>query len=200
MEITKFDLKAHDIGRVADLIVNARTDDDETDPWKSRAMVTDLIRAGNNFLGHENILISRSGHEITGLAIGYRGTGKNELATLLRLLVSLRMGEFLSYLTLMARLLQGGFTPGIEDDEFYISALAVDERYRGKGIGSLLLNRIIETARSKNCRNVVLEVDGDNEPAIGLYRKFGFAFSDRHETRDIRTEPHSLLIMDLTLT
>ena len=200
MEITQFDLKAHDIRKIADLIVNAQTDDGETGPRKSRGMVMDLIRAGNNFLGHENIYISSYGNEITGLTIGYNGKGKDEFGTLLRLLISLRMSEFLSYLTLTARLLHGGFTPNIEDDEFYISALAVDERYRRKGIGSLLLRHTIQTARNKNCKNIVLEVDRDNEPAIGLYKKFGFGFSGRSEAPGIYTEPHRSLIMDLTLS
>ena len=198
MEITQFDLKAHDIRRVADMIVSAQRDGD-TDTRRSHGMVMDLIRAGNNFLGHENILISCEGNEITGLAIGYRGSGKDELATLLRLLVSLRLNEFLSYLTLTARLLHGSFTPDIEDDEYYLSALAVEERHRRKGIGSLLLRHSIETARLKSCKNVVLEVDGGNEPAIGLYKKFGFRFSGGRAPEGISAPAPRSLIMELML-
>ena len=198
MEITQFDLIAHDIRRVADMIVSAQRDGD-TDTRRSHGMVMDLIRAGNNFLGHENILISCEGNEITGLAIGYRGSGKDELATLLRLLVSLRLNEFLSYLTLTARLLHGSFTPDIEDDEYYLSALAVEERHRRKGIGSLLLRHSIETARLKSCKNVVLEVDGGNEPAIGLYKKFGFRFSGGRAPEGISAPAPRSLIMELML-
>lgn len=198
MEITQFDLKAHDIRRVADIIVSAQREGD-TDTQRSHGMVMDLIRAGNNFLGHESILISCEGNEITGLAIGYRGSGKDELATLLRLLVSLRLNEFLSYLTLTARLLHGSFTPDIEDDEYYLSALAVEERHRRKGIGSLLLRHSIETARLKSCKNVVLEVDGGNEPAIGLYKKFGFRFSGGRAPEGISAPAPRSLIMELML-
>jgi ribosomal protein S18 acetylase RimI-like enzyme len=197
-EIRKFDLKVHDVRRVAALIVNAQRDGD-ADPRRSHGMVIDLIRAGNNFLGHENILVSCSGSDITGLAIGYRGSGKDELATLLRLLISLRLSEFVSYLTLTARLLHGSFTPEIGDDEYYISALAVDERYRRRGIGSLLLGRSIESARDKNCRNIVLEVDRGNGPAISLYRKFGFSFSGRTAPESIREPVPRALIMELML-
>lgn len=199
MEIRKFDLKAHDIRRVADLIVSAQRDGD-ADTRRSHGMVMDLISAGNNFLGHENILISCAGNEITGLAIGYRGGGKDEFSTLLRLLVSLRLNEFLSYLALTARLLHGSFTPDIEDDEYYLSALTVDKRYRRKGIGSLLLRRSIETARIKSCKNVVLEVDGGNEPAIGLYKKFGFRFSGGRAPERISAPAPRSLIMELVLT
>ena len=198
MEITQFDLIAHDIRRVADMIVSAQRDGD-TDTRRSHGMVMDLIRAGNNFLGHENILISCAGNEITGLAIGYRGGGKDEFLTLIRLLVSLRLNEFLSYLTLTARLLHGSFTPDIEDDEYYLSALAVEERHRRKGIGSLLLRHSIETARLKSCKNVVLEVDGGNEPAIGLYKKFGFRFSGGRTPEGVSTPAPRSLIMELML-
>lgn len=198
MEIRKFDPETHDVTRVAELIVSAQTDGD-SDPRRSRSMVIDLIKAGNNFLGHENILVSCSGNNITGLAIGYRGSGKDELLTLLRLLVSLRLSEFVSYLTLTARLLHGNFTPDIGDDEFYISALAVDEMHRRKGIGSLLLGHSLERARSQSCRNVVLEVEGGNEPAIGLYRKFGFRFTDRSAPDSTQTHAPRSMIMELEL-
>jgi ribosomal protein S18 acetylase RimI-like enzyme len=198
MDIRKFDLKRHDVGRVADLIVNAQRDGD-ADPRRSHGMVVDLIRAGNNFLGHENILVSCSGSDITGLAIGYSGRGKDELGTLLRLLISLRLSEFVSYLTLTARLLHGSFTPEIGDDEYYISALAVDERYRRRGIGSLLLGSSIETARENDCRNIVLEVDTGNAPAICLYRKFGFRYSDRTAPESVRGPTPRALIMELAL-
>ncbi|MEW6143714.1 MAG: GNAT family N-acetyltransferase [Thermodesulfobacteriota bacterium] len=197
-EILKFDLNTHDVSRVADLIVNAQRDVD-ADPRRSHGMVIDLIRAGNNFLGHENILVSCSGSEITGLAIGYRGSGKDELATLLRLLISLRLSEFVSYLTLTARLLHGSFTPDIGDDEYYISALAVDEKHRRKGIGSQLLDRSIEAAMDKSCRNIVLEVDRGNGPAISLYRKFGFRFSGRTASESVRGPAPRTLIMELVL-
>ena len=181
------------------MIVSAQRDAG-IDTQSSRGVVVDLIRAGNNFLGHENILISCEGNEIMGLAIGYRGGGKEEFKTLIKLLVSLRLNEFLSYLTLTARLLHGGFTPDIEDDEYYLSALAVEERYRRMGIGSLLLRRSIETARIKSCKNMVLEVDRGNEPAIGLYKKFGFGFSGGRAPVGITTPAPGTLIMELMLT
>ncbi len=198
MEIRKFDLKAHDVGRAADLIISAQRDRG-ADARGSRHMVMDLIRAGNNFLGHENILVSCEGNEITGLAIGYRGGGKDEFLTLIRLLVSLRLNEFLSYLTLTARILHGGFTPDIEDDDYYLSALTVDEPHRRKGIGSQLLHRSIETARDMSCNNLVLEVDGENEPAIILYKKFGFRFSDVSVSGGGSTPPPGSRIMELAL-
>ncbi|MFI5323521.1 MAG: GNAT family N-acetyltransferase [Thermodesulfobacteriota bacterium] len=199
MDINKFDLNVHDIKRVADLIVSAQMGDGG-DPRKSHSMVMDLIRAGNNFLGHENIRFSSAGEDITGLTIGYRGRGKDELRTLLRLLISLRLSEFASYLSFTANLIHGGFTPEIEDNEYYLSMLAVDERFRRKGIGSLLLDHTIRTAKDNDCKSVVLDVEESNEPAISLYRKFGFTPSAGCPLGNAGLPSAQLLTMELTLS
>lgn len=199
MNINKFDLNVHDIKRVADLIVSAQRGDGG-DSRKSHRMVMDLIRAGSNFIGHENIHFSSAGEDITGLTIGYRGRGKDELRTLLRLLISLRLSEFASYLSFTANLIHGGFTPEIEDNEYYLSVLAVDERFRRKGIGSLLLDHTIRTAKDNDCKSVVLDVEDSNEPAISLYRKFGFTPSAGCPLGNAGLPSAQLLTMELTLS
>ncbi len=44
----------------------------------------------------------------------------------------------------------------------------------GQGIGSSLMERLLEFSRETGLRTVSLEVRADNERAISLYRKFGF--------------------------
>jgi len=52
--------------------------------------------------------------------------------------------------------------------------------WRGRGIGSALMGRCIQCARDKGAYKVVLEVWPHNDPAIALYRKFGFEIEGRH--------------------
>lgn len=52
-------------------------------------------------------------------------------------------------------------------------AIIVDEKYRGKGVGTKLLGALIDLARTKSIEILHLEVYEGN-PAIGLYKKFGF--------------------------
>jgi ribosomal protein S18 acetylase RimI-like enzyme len=52
---------------------------------------------------------------------------------------------------------------------------------RGVGVGNALLDAALAWARSENYKKVVLEVFGSNEPAIALYRKFGFATEGRQK-------------------
>lgn len=50
---------------------------------------------------------------------------------------------------------------------------AIEERYRGRGIGKKLLEVLIEEARKEGYLSVSLSVDPDN-PALRLYEKLGF--------------------------
>ncbi|MDE5548960.1 MAG: GNAT family N-acetyltransferase, partial [Clostridia bacterium] len=52
--------------------------------------------------------------------------------------------------------------------------LSVDKIWRGKGIGSLLMEDMILSAKSKNLQNLTLEVNENNIIAIKLYNKYGF--------------------------
>ncbi|WP_435344604.1 ribosomal protein S18-alanine N-acetyltransferase [Haloarchaeobius sp. HRN-SO-5] len=56
----------------------------------------------------------------------------------------------------------------------HVKDLAVHEKCRGRGIGSRLLARAIATLTSMNATSVKLEVRESNEPALSLYRDFGF--------------------------
>lgn len=201
MEIRKFDLTIHDIDRITDLILSADAETDETGrPAGSAKTVRGLIKAGNNFLGHENIYVCVLEEEITGLMIGYTGKGNRELKTLLRLLLTLRLSEFASYMTLTANVLHGAYTPDIEEDEFYVSVLAVDEKQRGKGIGSLLLTKAVDTAKERNCKSVLLDVYGYNEAALALYGKFGFRLRGRKSTSNSSIRHTEMRTMELALT
>lgn len=52
--------------------------------------------------------------------------------------------------------------------------LAVRDGFRGKGIGTKLLNRVEEEAKSTGCCKITLEVLEQNTRARQVYQKFGF--------------------------
>ena len=58
--------------------------------------------------------------------------------------------------------------------ECHILNIAVHPEMRRRGVGSQIMDRILEDARRFECEEVVLEVRRSNLPAIKLYRKFGF--------------------------
>jgi putative acetyltransferase len=53
--------------------------------------------------------------------------------------------------------------------------MAVRDDWQGKGVGSALMQAAVDLAdRWLNLTRLELEVYTDNEPAIRLYKKFGF--------------------------
>jgi len=56
----------------------------------------------------------------------------------------------------------------------HVKDLAVRPDYQGRGIGSTLLDRALTALAAQDVASVKLEVRRSNEPAISLYRRFGF--------------------------
>lgn len=54
----------------------------------------------------------------------------------------------------------------------YLEDILVTEKMRGKKIGSLLFERLIEEAREKKLPRIVWQVLEWNEPAINFYKKY----------------------------
>ncbi len=68
----------------------------------------------------------------------------------------------------------------------YLDDLYVTENYRGKNIGSKLLNAIIEIARKENCTKVRWQVSDWNRNAIEFYRKHGAVIDDVERNCDLK--------------
>lgn len=60
-------------------------------------------------------------------------------------------------------------------DEGHITNIAVHPEFRGVGVGSLLMETLIEKAVELDITSMTLEVRKSNTAAQALYRKYGFA-------------------------
>lgn len=58
----------------------------------------------------------------------------------------------------------------------YLEDLIVTEKLRGKGIGKLLFDRLIEEGKEKKFHGMVWQVLDWNEPAINFYKKYNASF------------------------
>lgn len=59
-------------------------------------------------------------------------------------------------------------------DQGELANIAVVAAYRGRGVGRLLLNDLLERARAAGVRQLFLEVRVSNEAALRLYASAGF--------------------------
>jgi ribosomal protein S18 acetylase RimI-like enzyme len=62
---------------------------------------------------------------------------------------------------------------------YYVSAMALFPEYRGKGLGTRMLEIAREKARQSRCREVSLLVFSQNERAVSLYERSGFEVIER---------------------
>jgi GNAT superfamily N-acetyltransferase len=54
----------------------------------------------------------------------------------------------------------------------YLEDIIITKEMRGKGIGKLLFDRLIEEAREKGFNRIIWQVLDWNEPAINFYKKY----------------------------
>ena len=59
-------------------------------------------------------------------------------------------------------------------DVLFISTMAVDEKYRGKGIGHLFFEKVKRFKQEKGYDTIELQVNAKNRLAYEMYRKYGF--------------------------
>ncbi|HET7094831.1 MAG TPA: ribosomal protein S18-alanine N-acetyltransferase [Thermomicrobiales bacterium] len=60
-------------------------------------------------------------------------------------------------------------------DEAHVTTIAIDEPYRGRGLGEWLLATLFDEAVRRGANWLTLEVRVSNESAQALYRKWGFS-------------------------
>ncbi|MEG0156533.1 MAG: ribosomal protein S18-alanine N-acetyltransferase [Anaerovoracaceae bacterium] len=64
-------------------------------------------------------------------------------------------------------------------NEGHITNVAVDSQYRGKGLGTVILETLIGFTSEEGIEEFTLEVRPSNEPALALYEKFDFCVEGR---------------------
>ncbi|MBN2883728.1 MAG: GNAT family N-acetyltransferase, partial [Clostridia bacterium] len=71
-----------------------------------------------------------------------------------------------------------GYSAITFDNGIFLSKFYVEKSYRGKGIGKMLFNKIIEAAALHKQSRIWLTCNKYNSETIGIYKKMGFEIID----------------------
>lgn len=83
--------------------------------------------------------------------------------TIRRFVISNKKGEIFGY----------GFLSAL-DREFPTLGICIRDDVHGKGLGKMMMEYLINYAKSRNKKGILLTVFKDNKRAFNLYKKYGF--------------------------
>ena len=187
----KLDLNKHDTLKVAKLIYQTDTkffDFIFKDKVKTLQKIEKLVRAGNNNMGYERIMVVTSGDSdgVKGLLIyscGLESEVRDEFKILRE---NLNFWELIKFK--VSDRLDRYFASDLNGGDFYLAGVAVDENLRSKGIGTFILQKALKIAKKHGFERVVLDVDTDNKGALKLYQRLEFTVFNKKSVPWIRRE------------
>ncbi|MCK4433659.1 MAG: GNAT family N-acetyltransferase [Methanomicrobia archaeon] len=155
-----------------------------------------MDRDWNNSFGYENIYGYYLNKELAGLYIGYTGEKKKYYEGMPDLRAFLKAFNVLKILILTIKLpiLNRLLTSKLENDEYYLSNLVVDSKFRGRGIGSILLDHAIENAKKEECTSVILDADMNNKKIISFYKRIGFKIVGKNEIKIMKEGTYKMAL------
>ena len=133
-----------------------------------------LFRQRRNLFSFEHSYFIEVGGKKAGMILGYDWKTQRweEWRTGLLLIKYMK----LEFPTKIPALLKAMSVVGrVEDNEYYISNIAAYPEFRGASLGTKLLLKTEEEAKSCGAEKIALDVDADNEDAIRLYNRLGYS-------------------------
>ncbi len=123
-----------------------------------------------------NILVEEENENIKGLILAYPAQEIKQMSKQMRGLIKkmISICGLVNFIKIVLRFKLNSYFPKLEDDEFFISNLAVFENYRKQDVAKRLLNTSEKIAIEKGLKKLCLFLDIDNNIAKEVYQKYGF--------------------------
>jgi ribosomal protein S18 acetylase RimI-like enzyme len=144
------------------------------DEESARATIGEWVRSRDSeFSGYLSSIYLRQG-DPAGVVIAVRGDElparrRSDLLTLVKGCTPTKRARLRESLYNLSHL-----TAPVEPDDYYIRTVAVAANHRSQGVGRQLVARAIRAGQEAGFRRFRLDVQIGNEPALRLYRGFGF--------------------------
>lgn len=135
-----------------------------SDEQEAMNILADFYVEKGNRLSYEHVLVAWEGDAIAGMALGYGGDAAAKLDAPLLSRIHQEPAHAGYQILTEAR-------PG----EYYLDAVAVNPAYQGKGIARSLIGALENKAKDAGWPRLSLIALDDNENAMALYIRMGFA-------------------------
>ena len=154
-------------GRLADFLLGADT------PSKAESVLAELFVKERNRYSYQFVDVAEMNGKIVGLLLSYSGREMQSLKFPMarQLFVIYGLPGLFRFVRRSLPLM------GVKEakaDEYYINALAVLPGFQGQGIGTQLLHRSENKARTLDLSKCSLTVEIGNRQAISLYKHRGY--------------------------
>ena len=138
------------------------------------SVIQNLFRQPKNLFSFEHSYFIEVEGTKAGMILGYDWKTKREeeWRTGLLMIKYMKLRFFARILSLLKAL---SLTGKVEDNEYYVSNIAVYPEFRGANLGTNLLLRMEEEAKSCGATKMALDVEADNQGAIKLYNRLGYS-------------------------
>jgi len=145
---------------------------------KAKDVLSYLFQKGNNLFSYKHCNVAEVDNEISGMILAYEyEVIENESKNTGRLIIKYYGPGFIFKVVNLIKL--GRIISDLNKEDYYISNLAVFEKYRGHGVGKRLIYFAIEEAKRLGKSQLALDVESDNKNAIAFYYHLGFKSKGR---------------------
>ncbi|MCX8129623.1 MAG: GNAT family N-acetyltransferase [Clostridia bacterium] len=144
-------------------------------PPKAINIIEKMICLQGNSFSSKNLYAVTDGNDMKAIVVSYDSSTEKDKKRTESKDIFLAAGFFRSLrLFFVTPIIDRIITRDLHNNDFYISNICVDEKCRGQGIGTFLLNKTIEMARQKGYSRVLLDVNAENIQAKRLYERMEF--------------------------
>lgn len=144
----------------------------------AEAILSEGFRTTNTLMSYQKAQVVCVHDEIAGMAAGFtEGEQQAELSETEKLFGKLLGVRGLWVLVVMYFL--PDFFGKAQPGEFYLNSIAVFPKYRGQGLGKMLLEAVELKAKEQGFTTISLDVNGENTRAVTFYKQAGYRIVDQ---------------------
>ena len=161
---------------------------------RAKDVLSYLFEKEYNLFSYEHCRIVEINDEIAGMILGYGYEAiEKESRNTGRLIMRYYGPGFITRVINLIRM--DRIISDLSKGDYYISNVAIFEKFRRYGIGKRLIANAIDGAKKLNKSHIALDVEGNNKNAIEFYYHLGFKNTERKTINFMFNRKVSLLRM-----